>query len=201
MGVPSGVAAAVMRNTPFDLGVMTFAVLWVSMPVFWFGILLIYVLGYRVPLFPMFGGGEGGVLTQVHHLVLPSVAVGARLAALVSRMSRSTMLEVLGQDYIRTARAKGLAQRTVIYKHALRNMAIPLVTVIGIDAAYLIGGTVVVETVFARAGLGKILIDAINFRDYPLVQGAITLFAAGIVLVNLITDFVYGMADPRVRFE
>jgi peptide/nickel transport system permease protein len=202
LGVPAGVAAALRRNSSLDYGVMTFAVVWLSAPGFWFSILLIYVFGFRLPLFPMFGGGPpGDLLSELHHLVLPTVAIGARSAALLARMSRSATLEVLGQDYVRTARAKGLGQGVVVSRHVLRNAALPIVTVIGLDLAYLIGGTVIVETVFARPGLGKTLIDAISNRDYPVVQGCIMLFAVGVILVNLLTDLAYATADPRVRFD
>jgi len=177
-------------------------VIWLSAPSFWFSILLIYLLAYKVPVLPMFGGGPPGDLpAELYYLILPSVAIGARSAALLARMSRSATLEVLGQDYIRTARAKGLAQRLVVYKHALRNAAMPILTVIGLDLAYLVGGTVIIETVFARPGLGKTLIDAIFNRDYPVVQGCIMFFAAGVILVNFLTDLAYAAIDPRVKLD
>jgi len=202
LGVPAGVAAALRRNTSFDYGIMTLAVIWLSAPSFWFSILLIYLLAYKVPVLPMFGGGPPGDLpAELYYLILPSVAIGARSAALLARMSRSATLEVLGQDYIRTARAKGLAQRLVVYKHALRNAAMPILTVIGLDLAYLVGGTVIIETVFARPGLGKTLIDAIFNRDYPVVQGCIMFFAAGVILVNFLTDLAYAAIDPRVKLD
>lgn len=200
IGVPAGVAAALRRNRLTDYGTMAVAVMWLSVPGFWLGILLIYFVGFRLPIFPMFGGGASGDLfSQLHHLVLPAFAVGARSAALVARMTRSSILEVLGQDYVRTARSKGLSERVVIYKHALRNAIIPVITVVGMDLAYLLGGTVIVETVFGRVGLGKTMIDAIVDRDYPVAQGAILLFAAGIVLVNFLTDLAYAVANPRIR--
>lgn len=200
IGVPAGVAAALRRNRLTDYGTMAVAVMWLSVPGFWLGILLIYFVGFRLPIFPMFGGGASGDLfSQLHHLVLPAFAVGARSAALVARMTRSSILEVLGQDYVRTARSKGLSERVVIYRHALRNAIIPVITVVGMDLAYLLGGTVIVETVFGRVGLGKTMIDAIVDRDYPVAQGAILLFAAGIVLVNFLTDLTYAVANPRIR--
>lgn len=201
-GVPAGVAAALRRNTAVDYSVMSLAVVWLSAPSFWLSILLIYFLGFKYPILPMFGGGtSGNVPQELYYLVLPAIAIGARSAALLARMSRSSTLEVLSADYIRTARAKGLGARLVVYKHALRNAAMPILTVIGLDLAYLVGGTVIIETVFSRPGLGKTLIDAINNRDYPVVQGCIMLFAAGVIIVNFLTDIVYAAVDPRVRFD
>jgi ABC-type dipeptide/oligopeptide/nickel transport system permease component len=202
IGVPSGVVAALRRNSRADYGVMALAVIWLSAPSFWLSILLVYVFGYLVPVLPMFGGGTTGDLpSELRYLILPSAAIGARSAALLARMSRSSTLEVLAQDFVRTARAKGLAGRVVVYKHALRNAAMSIVTVIGLDLAYLVGGTVVVETVFARPGLGKTLVDAINNRDYPVVQGCILVFALGVIVVNFLTDVTYALLDPRVRFD
>lgn len=202
MGVPIGVMAAVKRNTMFDYAVMSFVVIWLSVPAFWFAILLIYSLGFKLSLFPLFGGGAGGnLLSELHSLVLPSIAIGARSAALLARMTRSATLDVLSQDYIRTARSKGLTEQVVVYKHALRNAAIPVVTIIGMDLAYLLGGTVIIETVFARQGLGKTLIDAIFNRDYPVVQGCIFLFAAGVIAVNFLTDVVYSWIDRRIQYS
>ncbi len=202
IGVPTGVAAALHRNTSLDYGVMTLAVVWLSAPSFWFSILLIYLLAYKVPVLPMFGGGPPGNLpVELYYLILPSVAIGARSAALLARMSRSATLEVLGQDYIRTARAKGLSERLVVYRHGLRNAAMPIVTVIGLDLAYLVGGTVIIETVFARPGLGKTMIDAVFNRDYPVVQGCVMLFAAGVIFVNFLTDLAYAAIDPRMKFS
>jgi peptide/nickel transport system permease protein len=141
------------------------------------------------------------VLDVLHHLVLPAVALGFTLAATVSRLSRSAMLEVISQDYIRTARSKGLAERLVIYKHALRNMMIPLLTIIGLFVAIALTGTVLTETVFTRPGLGKMLVDAIGARDYPLAQGAITVFTMTIIVVNLIVDILYAVFDPRIAYR
>lgn len=202
IGIPAGVAAALRRNKPADYVTMAIAVIWLSIPGFWLGILLIYYLGYKLPIFPMFGGAlGGGILTQLHHLVLPAFAIGARSAALLARMTRSSILEVLGQDYVRTARSKGLAERTVIYKHALRNAIIPVITIVGMDLAYLLGGTVIVETVFGRVGLGKTMVDAIIDRDYPVAQGAILLFAVGVIVVNVLTDLAYAVVNPKIRLS
>jgi ABC-type dipeptide/oligopeptide/nickel transport system permease component len=137
----------------------------------------------------------------LHHLVLPAVALGFTLAATISRLSRSAMLEVISQDYIRTARAKGLQEQVIIYKHALRNMMIPLLTIIGLFVAVALTGTVLTETVFTRPGLGKMLVDAIGARDYPLAQGAITVFTMTIIVVNLIVDVLYAVFDPRIAYR
>jgi ABC-type dipeptide/oligopeptide/nickel transport system permease component len=201
IGVPVGALAALRRNTWIDYVSLTTAMLALAAPSFWFGILLIFVFSFTLGWFPIFGAGQpGNLLSMAHALVLPAVAIGARSAALVARMARSSLLEVLNQDYIRTARAKGIAQAGVVRKHALRNAVIPVLTIIGIDIAYLLGGSVVVEFVFARPGLGKLLVDAIYTRDYPVVQGAILVFSFAIVLVNVIIDLVYGLVDPRIRY-
>jgi len=202
VGVPFGIVAAVRRNSPVDYLTTTVAMLWLSGPSFWFGILLIYFLAYKLGWFPVFGAGTwGDWRSLLSHLVLPAVAVGVRSAALIARMTRSSMLEILHQDYVRTARAKGLTGRTIVYRHALRNAAIPILTIVGLDIAYLLGGAVVMETVFARPGLGKLVVDAIYARDYPMVQGAILVFAFGILIVNLLVDLSYALVDPRIRYS
>jgi peptide/nickel transport system permease protein len=223
IGLPTGVLSALQRRNPLiDYSSRVVALLGLSMPVFWFGILLLIVFSVHWNLFPLIGGGDldtvlemigAGEIFQypedflaavgdvVYHLVLPATALGFTLAATVSRLSRSAMLEVISQDYIRTARSKGLRERVVIYKHALRNMMIPLLTVIGLFMAVALGGTVLTETVFARPGLGKMLIDAITARDYPLAQGAITVFTMTIITVNLIVDILYAVIDPRIAYK
>src|SRR5207247_1959323 len=215
VGVPIGIVSALKRRNPLiDYPFRIFALLGLSMPVFWLGILLLIVFSLRLDLFPLIGGGDlDAVLTMVrsgeafsypgdffaavgdvlHHLALPALALGFTLAATVSRLSRSAMLEVISQDFIRTARAKGQAERAVVYKHALRNMLVPLLTIIGIFVAIALTGTVLTETVFTRPGLGKMLVDAISARDYPLAQGAITVFTMTIILVNLIVDMLYAV--------
>jgi ABC-type dipeptide/oligopeptide/nickel transport system permease component len=223
IGLPSGIISALNRRSPLiDYTSRIVALLGLSMPVFWFGLLLLIVFSLHWDLFPLIGGGDlntvlemigsGEVLTYpqdfldavvdvLYHLVLPSVALGFTLAATVSRLSRSAMLEVISQDYIRTARSKGLHERIVVYKHALRNMMIPLLTIIGLFVAIALTGTVLTETVFTRPGLGKMLVDAIGARDYPLAQGAITVFTMTIVLVNLIVDVLYAVFDPRIAYR
>lgn len=202
LGVPSGIVTALRRNTAVDYVTTTVAMFWLASPSFWFAILLIYFLSYKLGWFPVFGAGTWGDWRSLAiHLILPAAAIGVRSAALISRMTRSSMLEVLHQDYVRTARAKGLADWAVVYRHALRNAAIPVITIIGLDIAYLLGGAVVTETVFARPGLGKLVVDAIYSRDYPTVQGAIMVFALGILVVNLLVDLSYAVVDPRIRYS
>jgi len=173
-------------------------------------------------LFPLIGGGDLTTVLEMvqsgdmvsypedfwlavkdvlHHLVLPAAALGFTLAATVSRLSRSAMLEVINQDYIRTARAKGVSERFIVYKHALRNMLVPLLTIIGLFVAVALTGTVLTETVFTRPGLGKMLVDAIGARDYPLAQGAITVFTMTIIVVNLAVDMLYAVVDPRIVYK
>ncbi len=223
IGLPTGIFSALKRQNPLiDYSARIVALLGLSMPVFWFGILLLIVFSLYLDLFPLIGGGDlstvlemiftgemfeypqdfmAGIWDVLHHLVLPALALGFTLAATVSRLSRSAMLEVISQDYIRTARAKGLAERLVIYKHALQNMMIPLLTIIGLFVAIALTGTVLTETVFTRPGLGKMLIDAIGARDYPLAQGAITVFTMTIITVNLLVDVLYAVFDPRIAYK
>ena len=223
IGVPVGIVSALKRRNPLiDYPLRIFALLGLSMPVFWLGILLLIVFSLRLDMFPLIGGGDmdtviamlhdGEVLSDpgsfiaavgdvLHHLALPALALGFTLAATVSRLSRSAMLEVVSQDYIRTARSKGQLERMVIYKHALRNMLVPLLTIIGVFIAIALTGTVLTETVFTRPGLGKMLVDAIGARDYPLAQGAITVFTMIIITVNLIVDLMYAVVDPRISYR
>jgi ABC-type dipeptide/oligopeptide/nickel transport system permease component len=223
VGVPTGIVSALKRRNPLiDYPLRIFALLGLSMPVFWLGILLLIFFSLRLDIFPLIGGGDlDGVIAMItsgemftypqdflraildvlHHLTLPALALGFTLAATVSRLSRSAMLEVISQDYIRTARAKGQIERSVIYKHALRNMMVPLLTIIGIFIAIAMTGTVLTETVFTRPGLGKMLVDAISARDYPLAQGAITVFTMIIIGVNLLVDVLYAVVDPRISYR
>lgn len=202
VGIPAGIISGVRRNSAVDYATMTVSMIWLSSPSFWFAILLIYVLAFRLGWFPIFGAGIwGDWKSMLVHLVLPAAVIGVRSAALIARMTRSALLEVLNQDFIRTARAKGLDRYRVVLRHAMRNAAIPVVTIVGLDVAYLLGGAVVVETVFARPGLGKLVVDAIYARDYPMVQGALMGFALAIVLVNLLVDLSYAAIDPRIRYS
>lgn len=202
IGIPAGIISALRRNTAVDYSVVSFATVGLAAPNFWLGILLIYIFAFRLGWLPMFGSGDLTSLTStLHHLVLPAITIGTAGAALVARMTRSSMLEIMSHDYIRTARAKGLHERVVLGKHVFRNAAIPIVTILGLDIAYLLGGSVIVETVFSRAGLGKLLIDSILTRDYPMVQALVTLFALVIVAVNLLVDLSYALINPRMTYS
>lgn len=194
IGITIGVLAAIFRNTPVDGGVMVFAVFGISMPSFWLGLMLIFLFSLRLGWFP--ATGQGGL----ERLVLPAVTLGVAEAAIIARLTRSGLVEVLSQDYVRTARAKGLRESSVIVRHALKNALIPVVTVVGLQFGALLAGAVIVETVFARAGIGQLTVDAILNRDFPTVQGAVLFFAVIYLLVNLVVDILYGYLDPRIRY-
>jgi peptide/nickel transport system permease protein len=200
--IPIGILAAWKAGTWIDRAVMGFAVLGFSFPVFVVGYGFIYLFSLRLELLPVQGYaslGEG-LGRFLEHMVLPSLALGWVLTALFARMTRTSMLEVLAQDYVRTAHAKGLSSIHVLIGHALKNAAIPIVTTIGIGVALLIGGVVVTETVFAIPGIGRLTVDAILRRDYPVIQGVVLVFSAVYVLVNLAIDLSYGLLDPRIRY-
>jgi peptide/nickel transport system permease protein len=190
---PAGVISATRRNTAADYLSMNAALLGQSMPVFWLGILLILIFSVQLGWFPV--SGRGGLA----HLVLPAITVGAFTAARTARMVRSSLLEVLGEDYVRTARAKGVGQRRLIIHHALRNAMIPVVTLLGIDFGYLLGGAVITETIFAWPGVGRLAVQAIANKDIPLVQAVVIMMAFVFVVINLIIDLLYTILDPRVR--
>lgn len=201
MGLASGVLAAVKRNTWIDQTVMTLALLGLSLPDFWLGLVGIYLFAVTLGWFPS-GGYVPFAQSPVgwlHSLLLPALALAATQMGLLARMTRSSMLEVLGQDYIRTARAKGLPMRIVVGKHALANIAIPTLTVIGINVGILVGGAVIVESVFSIPGVGRLVIGAIQRRDIPVVQGGLLMIASAMVLINLAVDMLYAVFDPRVR--
>ena len=200
--IPMGVVAAWKAGTAIDRMVMVFAVLGFSVPVFVLAYLLIYVFAITTDLLPVQGFVTiaGGVRPFLSHLVMPTLALGMVFAALIARMTRASMLDVLAQDYIRTAQAKGLANGKVLIGHALKNAAVPIVTIIGIQVAALISGVVVTETVFAIPGLGRLTVDAILRRDYPIIQGIILVFSAAYVVINLLVDLSYTLLDPRIRY-
>jgi ABC-type dipeptide/oligopeptide/nickel transport system permease component len=200
VGIPLGMIAALKRNTVADFAAMVIALLGVAMPGFLLALLMIYLFSFRLGWFPVQGAGENeGVGSMLHHLVLPAIALGFQSAALVARTTRSALLAVLGEDYIRTAHAKGLAPRTVVREHALRSALVPILAVLGLFFGQLLGGAGVAEIVFSRPGLGKLLINAILLRDYPLSQALIAVFLVGVIGVNFLTDTLYGFADPRLR--
>ncbi len=191
--IPLGILAAVFRGTVIDLIVMVLAVIGQGVPFFWLGLMLILIFGVELRWFPT--GGYGGW----QHLILPSLTLAGYIAASTARLARSSMLEVLGRDYMRTARAKGLALHVVVLKHGLRNAAIPLITFLGLQMGLLLGGTVVVEEIFGWPGVGRLLLQAISYRDYPVVQAATFILAMIFVLVNILVDLIYTVLDPRIR--
>ena len=200
--VPLGIIAAWKANTWIDRSIMVFATLGYTIPLFWLGLLLIQLLAVQFDLFPAAGYVKpsedlGGFF---YRLVLPVLATGLVVMALIARMTRATMLEALREDYIRTARAKGLADTAVLVRHALRNAILPIITVIGLGFALLLGGVVVTENVFALPGLGRLLVTAIYHRDYPVIQGTILVVSAIYAFVNLLVDISYGYLDPRIRY-
>src|SRR5579859_6255839 len=196
IGLPLGVLAALKRNTLADLASMAIALLGVAAPGFLLALLLIYVLSYWLGLFPVQGAGEGtDLLSQARYLVLPAVALGFHSAALIARTTRSSLLGVLGEDYLRTARAKGLRPAALLRVHAFRNALIPVLAVLGLQLGQMLGAAGVIEIVFNRPGLGKLLIDAILSRDYPLSQALLTVLLTGVIAINLVTDVLYGLVD------
>ena len=205
VGIGLGVVSATRPNSLLDRASAVASLFGASMPVFWLGIVLMVVfslwLGWLPAsgMFAPYGGGTLGDLAR--HLVLPAVTLAAASVTIVARLTRSTMLEVLGQDYIRTARAKGLVERAVVLRHGLKNALVPIVTVIGVQAGYLLGGAVLTETVFAWPGVGTLMVQGILARDFPLVQGAVLVVALTFVLVNLLVDLLYAWLDPRIRYE
>jgi peptide/nickel transport system permease protein len=202
IAVPLGVIAAWKAGTWIDRVIMAFAVFGFSVPVFVIGYILAYVFALKFDLLPVQGYTplSQGLWPWLQNLILPAVALGCVYIALIARITRAAMLEVLQQDYIRTARAKGLGQGGILFIHALKNAAVPIVTVVGIGIALLIGGAVVTESVFAIPGLGRLTIDAILRRDYPVIQGIVLLFSFVYVLVNLLIDITYTLVDPRIRY-
>jgi peptide/nickel transport system permease protein len=194
VGVPLGLLAALFRSTWLDVASMGGALLGVSMPSFWLGLLLIFTFSLHLAWFPATGGGD------LRHLVLPSVTLGTIAAAIIARLTRSSMLEVLGQDYMRTARAKGLAAWSVVVRHGLKNALIPIITIFGLQFGNLLAGAVIVETVFSRPGLGRLIVGGILAKDFPLVQGTVLFVATVYVLINVLVDVAYAYADPRIRF-
>ena len=200
IGIPLGTIAALKRNTWADFAAMVISLLGVSTPGFLMALMMIYVFAYGLDWFPVQGAGEGrSPLTMAYYLVLPALALGFQSAALVARTTRASLLAVLDEDYMRTARAKGLAEAAVIWVHAYRNALVPILAVLGLFFGQVLGGAAIAEIVFGRPGLGKLLVDSILSRDYPLSQALISVFLIGVIVVNLVTDTLYGLADPRIR--
>ncbi|TPV43769.1 nickel ABC transporter permease [Bacillus dicomae] len=195
IGMIAGIISATKQYSWTDVSIMIIALLGVSLPSFWFGLMLIFYFSVQIQIFPVSGWGTW------MHMVLPALTLGASGAAIVARMTRSSMLDVIRQDYIRTARAKGVKERVVIYKHALRNALIPVITVVGLQFGALLGGTVLVESVFAINGLGRLIVDAIRMRDLPMLQGGVLIASVIFVLVNLIVDILYRYFNKRIELN
>lgn len=194
IALPVGIIAAVKRNTSADYLSMAFALVGISMPSFWLGLLLLYFFAYRLGWFPISGYGTW------RHLVLPTITMGLIDAAVTARMVRSSMLEVVKQDYIRTARAKGLKEEKVINKHALKNALIPIITLLGMRIGWIFGGSAVLEMVFSIPGIGRLMVDSIFSRDYPVVQGSMLMLVISIMVGNIIADILYAIVDPRIKY-
>ena len=223
VGIPVGVLAATHRGQPLDYGSMMLALVGISTPVFWAGIVAIYLLSFRLGLFPIGGiidseievrhitygyvtdslltGNWPAFWSSLHHLALPALVLSTIPMAIVARLTRSSMLEVLGQDYLRTARAKGLREQAVIVGHALKNALIPIVTAVGLQFGGLISGAFLTETVFGRPGLGRYVVQAITARDYPVIQATVMITAVAFVLINLLVDLLYAAIDPRITYD
>ena len=195
VAVPVGIVSAVRRNSFLDHAGMVLALLGQSMPVYWLGIMFILLFAVRLNLLPAFGSGGW------QHLVLPGITLGAFSMARIARLTRSSMLEALGQEYVRTARAKGVSEVRVVVKHTLKNAAIPVITVIGLDLGTLLGGAVITETIFAWPGVGRLAVQAIANRDYPVVQAAVFMLASIFILINYLVDVLYTYVDPRVAYK
>jgi peptide/nickel transport system permease protein len=195
VGMPAGIIAATFRYSIWDSLATIGAVIGVSMPIFWFGLMLMMIFSVWLGVLPSSGAGS------IQQLVLPAITLGSVSTAIIARQTRSSMVEVMGRDYIRTARAKGLVEYRIVLQHALKNAMIPTVTVAGLQVGYLLGGSVLTETVFARPGLGSMLVESIRARDIPMVQGTILFLAVIFVLVNLIVDLIYVKLDPRITYN
>lgn len=208
VGIFLGVTAATRPNSLFDGASMIFALIGISMPIFWLGLMLMILFAVLIPQWPIYQqlGFSGPVFPPTgsgtwQHMVMPVIALAANSMAIQARMTRAAMMDVLRQDYIRTARAKGQRERVVIYSHALRNALLPIVTVIGLQFGTLLGGAVLTETVFAWPGIGRLLVDSIGFRDYPVIQGTVLVIAIGFVLTNILVDVLYAFLDPRIQYK
>ena len=195
IAIPTGIISAIRRGSFLDSVSVAFALLGQCVPTFWLGLVLIVIFAVAIPLLPPSGSGSW------EYLVLPGFTLGVNSAAIVARLLRSSLLEVLTQDYVRTARAKGLRERGVIFRHALKNAAIPVVTIVGLQVGVLLGGAIVTESVFSYPGLGRLILEGISKRDFPVVQASVVLIAAIVASINLLVDMLYGFLDPRIRYE
>ncbi len=204
LALPLGTLSAIRRASILDYGSMSFALLGVSAPVFWVGVIFIFIFSFKLSWFPGSGYASisgDGFAAFIRHLILPGFALGLGMAALLARITRSTLLDVLGEDYVRTARAKGLREGLVVMRHGLRNALLPLVTVLGLQFAALMGGAVVTETVFALPGVGRFAVYGMQSHDFPVVQGVVLVVAVVVVAVNVLVDISYVALDPRVKYN
>jgi len=203
VGVPAGTIAAVKRNSPIDMLVTFFAMFGVAVPNFWFSMMLIWLFVVELRWLPASGfvGIWDNPVEATRHMILPVTTLGLTLSGSIMRYTRSSVLETLNQDYVRTARAKGLANRTVVIRHALRNSLLPVATIIGLQLGSLLAGSIIIESMFALPGIGRLAIQSINGRDYPMLQGVVLLFTITVLLVNLVTDISYAILDPRIRYS
>lgn len=202
IGVPAGIISAIKQNSWFDVSSTTVALAGISIPNFWLGAMLILIFSVQLQWLPVGGlSAPFWTIEGMKQLILPAITLGTASAAMIARMSRSAMLEVIRADYIRTARAKGVKRNTVVWVHALRNAMIPVITVIGLNFGFLLGGTIITEQVFAINGVGRLMIDAIAARDFPVVQGTVLLVATLFVVVNLLVDIIYAFVDPRISYD
>jgi ABC-type dipeptide/oligopeptide/nickel transport system permease component len=201
VAIPLGIISAVRRGSLVDNLCMGGALLGVSMPSFWFGIMLMLLFSLKLGWLPTTGRGDGTFLGTIKALIMPAITLGTGLMGLVTRLTRSSMLEVLGQDYIRTAHAKGLSSRLVLIRHGLRNALIPVVTVVGAQFAGLLSGAVITETIFAWPGMGRLAVTAISRRNYPVIMGTVLVFSVVFLLTNLLVDIAYTFIDPRIRYD
>ncbi|MDI6600427.1 MAG: ABC transporter permease [Thermoanaerobacteraceae bacterium] len=202
IGVTAGIISAVKQNSWFDHICMSISILGISAPTFWIGLLLIIIFCVELKILPISGlSGQLWTWDGMKHMILPAITLGFNSSAMIARMTRSSVLEIIHQDYIMTARAKGLSEFIVIMKHAFKNALIPIITVIGIDFGSLLGGAVVVESVFAINGIGRLMVQSINARDFPMVQGTVLVVATTFVLINLMVDIIYAAIDPRISYK
>lgn len=201
LAIPLGIISAVRRGSFIDKFGMGAATIGVSMPSFWFGIMLMLLFSLQLGWLPSSGRGDGTTIGAMKALILPAFTLGLALMGLTTRLMRSSMLEVMGQDYMQTARAKGLRSKTVLNRHGVRNALIPVVTIVGMQFASLLGGAVIVETIFAWPGIGRLAVNAIWRRDYPVIMGTVLVFALVFVLMNLLVDFAYTIIDPRINYD
>lgn len=202
IALPLGVVSAVRQYSWMDTGSMVFAIFWLSMPSFWLGLILIFLFAVRWPIFEISGRADSFLTVEwLSYIVLPAFAIGARRAGLLTRLTRSSVLEIINEDYIRTAKGKGIGSRAVIYTHAMKNAMIPIATLVGLQIPLILSGSVIVEIVFSWPGLGRLLVNAVLRRDYPVVQGIVLVYAVIVLFANLLVDLTYTRLDPRISYD